>query len=138
MEVEYGNVTFRVRKMLPKEAKRLLLVHIRPLLGGLANTDVSKDASTWSMLLSAFVNAPLEHYDSIVAQLYKNIDYRKSGSGWMQLYGDDDAAFADIDMAYILALEAKAFCLNFQESFSVAKSELFPEAMAFLNGKLQT
>ena len=74
----------------------------------------------------------------MLVQLYKNIDYRKSGSGWMQLYGDDDAAFADIDMAYILALEAKAFCLNFQESFSVAKSELFPEAMAFLNGKLQT
>ena len=124
-EVRFGNVTFRIGKMLPLEAKRVFMHHVRPLLRGALNAE-SNGTGKWQILLAAFTDAPQEHYDAIVTALYGHITYTAPGvTTPTMLLGDEENAFKDLDMAHSLMLDGRAFYINFFESWDVVLSE-FP------------
>ena len=130
-EVVFGDVTFKIGKLMPMEAKRVFLKDVRPLLRGALNAEVGDLESSngdgggqWKILLAAFTDAPQEHYDAIVRSLYAHIKYATPGNNEPQcLLGDEENAFKDLDMAHSLMLDARAFFLTFSESWSVILSE---------------
>ena len=73
-EVVFGDVTFKIGKLMPMEAKRVFLKDVRPLLRGALNAEVGDASSNgdggggggqWKILLAAFTDAPQNHYDAI-------------------------------------------------------------------------
>ena len=132
-EVTFGNTTFRISKLLPMEAKKLFMGHVRPMLRGALSANVQSEADNWQMALAAFTDAPQEHYDAIAAALYRHITYQRADSQEppMVLAGDEENAFQDLDMAHALLLDARAFIVNFRGSWAVLESE-FP-ALALIS-----
>ena len=121
-------VTFTVGKLLPMEAKKVFMEHVRPLLrGALGAGDIKAGEATWLMALAAFTDAPQLHYDAIVQSLYRHIVYKRADSSEApsELAGDEENAFSDLDMAHILMLDVRAFIVNFRGSWRVVISE-FP------------
>ena len=134
-------VTFTISKMLPMDAKQVFMGHVRPLLrGALGAGDVKAGAGNWLMALAAFTDAPQEHYDAIVRELYKHIVYKRADSreAPTMLSGDEENAFRDLDMAHILILDARAFVVNFRESWRVVISEFPVLALASQSSGHQT
>ena len=124
-DVQFGDVTFHIGKLLPMEAKRLFMGHVRPLLRGALSAEIKDDADQWQIALAAFTDAPQEHYDAIQRALYAHITYRRpSDTTPLRLLGDEENAFKDLDMAHSISLDVRAFAVNFIGSFSVAMSEL--------------
>ena len=126
--VTYGDVTFEIRKLLPVEAKRVFMAHVRPLLRGAlsAQAPTGEMAPEWALVLAAFTDAPQEHYDAIVRALYGNILYSSPAQSTpKRLLGDEEHAFKDLDMAHMILLDARAFIVNFSASWDVVQSE-FP------------
>ena len=142
-EVVFGDVTFKIGKLMPMEAKRVFLKDVRPLLRGALNAEVGDASSNgdggggggqWKILLAAFTDAPQDHYDAIQQSLYSHITYSTTGSNSPQrLLGDEENAFKDLDMAHSLMLDCRAFYVNFFSSWSVILSEFPP-----LNRALQS
>ena len=128
-EVTYEGVTFQFGKLLPQEAKRVFMGHVRPLLGGALSAPA--DSGLSGMIMGAIVNAPQEHYDAIMDALYPMVTYRKADMPQpMPLKNgriDDTAnAFDGMDMAHMLMIDAQAFAVNFLGSWRVLQSE-FPQ-----------
>ena len=126
-EVTYGDVTFQIRKMLPLEAKRVFLTHVRPMLRGALAAQTGGDSPSGLMLaLAAFTDAPQVHYDAVVGALYRHITYSTPKDPTAKvLAGDEENAFKDLDMAHSILLDGRAFLVNFSESWAVVQSE-FP------------
>ena len=135
-EVTFGDVTFRIGKLLPLEAKRVFMGHVRPLLRGALNAEVGEEKTTdpetgegvnanqWKILLAAFTDAPQTHYDAISQALYQRIQFRRAGDDKFRPLGsDEEYAFQGLDMAHLLMLDARAFAVNFFGSFGVLLSE---------------
>lgn len=141
-EFEMGGTTFQIGKLGPIEAKQLFMHHVRPLLRGALSAKTGADAGEagqWQMILAAFTDAPIEHYEAIVAKLYQQIVYRPKGEAqFMPLAGDAENAFKDLDMAHSLMLDARAFAVNFFGSWGVILSELKSLAPNFDPSKLRT
>lgn len=137
--VTYGNVTFHISKMLPMEAKRVFMNHVRPLLRGALSANVKESDGQWQLILAAFTDAPQEHYDAVQRALYSHIRYVTEGKEAPTLLrGDEENAFKDLDMAHSILLDARAFAVNFGESWRVAFSE-FPSLLQDLpSSGLQT
>ena len=130
--VQYGDVTFQIGKLLPMEAKRVFMNHVRPLLRGALSADVKDDAGMWQLILAAFTDAPQEHYDAVQRALYGRVRYSRPGdTAPTLLLGDEENAFKDLDMVHALLLDARAFMVNFGESWRVAISE-FPSLVPAL------
>ena len=122
-EVSYGDVTFRINKLLPVEAKDVFMRHIRPLLEGAASA--SGDGGGISMILGIIAKAPQEHYDAVMRALYKLITFSSPATPQPMVLADNaELAFKDLEMAHILLLEARAFAVNFRGSWDVLQSEL--------------
>ena len=141
-EVRFGETTFRIGKLLPIEAKRVFMRHVRPLLRGALSAEVPEngDGSVgWQVLLAAFTDAPNEHYEAIVHSLYQNITYTgPSVTAPTCLLGDEENAFRDLDMAHALILEGRAFYVNFFASWTVILSEFPSLNRVFQSSKLGT
>ena len=148
--VTYGDVTFRIRKLLPMPAKAVFMDHVRPLLRGALSADMPAkrpgsgeddvaDVPWMKVALAAFTDAPGEHYKEIVKALYSKITYQRADmSKPMPLLNREDHAFQNLDMAHSLALDARAFIVNFSASFSVAASEFPHLAQVFQSLKQST
>ena len=126
-EYSRNGVTFTIRKLLPMDSKRVFLKHVRPLVRGALSADAPKNANEsalWRIFLAAITDAPIDHYEMLMHYLYEHITFTYEGEKVPQvLRGNEELAFKDLDMAHILALEARAFAVNFQESWAVATSE---------------
>ena len=130
--VTYGDVTFTIHKLLPMEAKRVFMAHVRPLLRGALSADVKDGESNWALALAAFTDAPQEHYDAIVRALYGQITYQSPGDPHpKRLLGDEENAFKDLDMAHSVMLDARAFVVNFRGSWAAVLSALPQAAQLF-------
>ena len=124
-----AEVTFRVAQLLPREAKRMIIHDLRPLFGGSTRMQGAA-AEGWQAVVATITEAPAEKYDAIMARLYRSIQYSTPQEPHFKpLAGDEDRAFMDLDAGHILALEGRAFYLNFFRSWGVLLSE-FP----FLRG----
>ena len=124
-EITYGDVTFKIGKLLPKEAKQVFMRHVRPLMeGALA---ASGDGNLLQMALAVIAKAPQDHYDALMDTLYRHITFSSPSSPTlMVLHGNDEMAFKDLEAAHILLLEARVFAVNFRGSLDVLRSE-FPQ-----------
>lgn len=123
-EITYGDTTFYFGKLLPMEAKRVFMRHVRPLLRGALSANVDDDGSQWKMLLAAFTDAPQEHYDTLVNVLYRLVEFTKNGQANKKpLLGDEEFAFENLDMVHMISVDVRAFAVNFFESWAVLKSE---------------
>ena len=144
--VRLGDVEFEIRKMLPFEAKGVFLRNVRPLIGGALKAGVDLDdavaeakglaqrpaeelsaesaTSLMNVVLSAVVEAPTEHYETLCEAMYGSINYRLDGEAWTPLKNNIEHAFADLDVAHIFALDFRAFSINFIGSLPVLLSEL--------------
>ena len=122
-EIKLGETTFRIKKMLPIEAKRVFMNHVRPLLKGALSAQVNEEAQTWQILLAAFTDAPQEHYDALVQEMYRHIEYVQDGTTSV-LFRDEENAFKDLDMSDIIELDVMAFQENFQKSLTELGSKL--------------
>ena len=122
-EVSYGDVTFRIGKLLPMEAKEVFMRHVRPLLEGALSANA--DAGFWGMVLGVLSKAPQEHYDATMRALYQQIMFTSPATPQpMVLASNAELAFKDLEAAHILLLEARAFYVNFRGSLDVLRSEL--------------
>ena len=140
-EITFGATTFRIGKLLPREAKNVFMAHVRPLLRGALSANVSGEEDKWQLILAAFTDAPQEHYDAIVAALYSRITYKHATDPQYSLLADDDEnAFKSLTAAHMLILEGRAFYVNFHESFSVVLSEwrVLQQHFPSLRGRTQT
>lgn len=125
--VTYGDTTFHIGKLMPIEAKRVFMSHVRPMLQGALAANVAEGAGGWQVMLAAVTNAPQEHYDALTAVLYTAITYTKPNlSTAAPLANDLDNAFDGLDMVHILDLELRAFCVNFLGSWDALKS-MYPQ-----------
>ena len=125
-EFTYGDTTFRVDKLLPQEAKAVFMAHVRPLLEGALAAESGGGGDGLAMILGIVAKAPQTHYDAVMRALYQHISYTSPDQVQPQrLAGDEERAFANLNMAHILLLDARAFAVNFHESWAVLQSE-FP------------
>lgn len=140
-EFTLGGVSFKINKMLPIEAKRVFMGHVRPLLRGALSADADVEFSQeidqqiedsgqssrqWKLALAAFTDAPQEHYDAIVRAMYGHIVYTKPGGSPTPLFGDEENCFnatEGFEAAHIVMLDIRAFCVNFTGSLGVVLSE---------------
>ena len=77
-EITYGDVTFKIGKLLPKEAKHAFMRHVRPLIeGALA---ASGDGNLLQMALAVIAKAPQDHYDALMDILYRHITFSSPSS----------------------------------------------------------
>ena len=134
--VTFGGSTFTINKMMPRDAKRVFLGHVRPLLSGLAKGELTKDSHDLQFLAGLIANAPTEHIDGITDAMYQRIFYARDGGDPRRLAGDEDSAFQDMDMAHILMLDWRAFLVNFRESWDVLQSQ-FPQVGQVLQSLAQ-
>ena len=126
-EVTYGDVTFHIGKLMPFKAKAVFMAHVRPLLQGVKEVYPSGDTSLviWQMIVAAVTGAPQNHYDALMRILYKEITYTTTEMTTpTALLGDEENAFKDLEMGHILLLDARAFVVNFFESWAVVESTL--------------
>lgn len=124
-EFTYGDTTFRVDKLLPQEAKAVFMAHVRPLLEGALAAESGGGGDGLAMILGIVAKAPQTHYDAVMRALYQHINYTSPNQVQPQrLAGDEERAFDGLDMAHILLLDARAFAVNFHESWAVLQSEL--------------
>ena len=124
-EFTYGDVTFRVDKLLPQEAKAVFMAHVRPLLEGALSVE-SGGGDGLAMILGIVAKAPQTHYDAVMRALYQHISYTSPDQVQPQrLAGDEERAFANLDMAHLLLVDARAFAVNFYGSWDVLQSQ-FP------------
>ena len=124
-EITYEGVTFYIGKLLPMEAKKVFMEHVRPMLEGALS--VQADGGVFAMILGVVAKAPQQHYDAVMAALYPQITYRTADMPQpMPLAKDEANAFKDLDMAHILMLDVRAFAVNFRGSWDVLQSE-FPQ-----------
>ena len=124
-EVTFGDTTFYIGKMLPVEAKQVFLAHVRPLFRGALSADI-KDGNDWQIFVAAFTDAPQAEYDSLTRALYRHVTYKSPNQpAPMPLLGDEENAFAGLDMVHILAVDARSFYRNFRGSWDVLRS-MFP------------
>ena len=126
-EVTFGNVTFKVSKMLPMEAHNIFMGHVRPLLRGALSANVTSGEADWQMMLAAFTDAPVEHYYSIQDAMWRHVTYKRSDTqeAHAMLLGDHENAFRDLEGAHMIMLNARAFTVNFIGWWDVVRSE-FP------------
>ena len=129
--VTFGGSTFTINKMMPRDAKRVFLGHVRPLLLGLTEGNLTKDSHDMQFVAALIAGAPTEHIDGITTAMYQRIFYARDGGDPRRLAGDEDSAFQDMDMAHILMLDWRAFLVNFRESWDVLQSE-FPQIKTVL------
>ncbi len=126
-EYSRNGVTFTIKKLLPQDAKQVFLKHVRPLLRGALSAEVPKElnrSTMWQVILAAITDAPIEHYNALMRYLYQNITFTNEDEKVPQiLLGNEELAFKDLDMAHIISLDARAFAVNFRESWDVATSE---------------
>ena len=123
-EFTYGDVTFRVDKLLPQEAKVVFIDHVRPLMEGALNVQTGGD--TLALIMGVIAKAPAFHYYAVMKALYQHISYTSPDQVQPQrLAGDEERAFANLDMAHLLLVDARAFAVNFHESWDVLQSQ-FP------------
>ena len=126
-EFTYGEVTFRVDKLLPQEAKAVFIDHVRPLMEGALNVQTGGD--TLALIMGVIAKAPATHYYAVMRALYQHVYYVRADDREQlppgKLAGDEERAFVGLDMAHILLLDARAFAVNFHESWAVLQSE-FP------------
>ena len=116
--VTWGESTFEIRKMLPVEAKRVFIHHVRPLLAGAAEapqppgmrrtpeTDANGEpiptpgffgeTEQWRVLLSAFTNASGQHYDALSKAMSRSILVRR-GAEQRFLAGHEEWAFQGLE-----------------------------------------
>ena len=112
-EFTYGDVTFRVDKLLPQEAKAVFMAHVRPLLEGALSVE-SGGGDGLAMILGIVAKAPQTHYDAVMRALYQHVYYTSPDQVQPQrLAGDEERAFANLDMAHLLLVDARAFAVNF-------------------------
>ena len=124
-DVTYGDVTFRISKMLPMEAKEVFMRHVRPLLSGASA--VQGDGGGLAMIVGIIAKAPQEHYDAVMKALYRLITFTSPATQQpLVLVGNEELAFKDLDMAHVLLLDTRAFTVNFRGSWDVLQSE-FPQ-----------
>ena len=113
--------------MLPIEAKRVFIHNVRPLLGGITRVKGGGDVGLPQIIVGTITEAPADQYDILVQKLYANIKYStQEQPQFMPLARDEENAFKDLDMGHLLALEVRAFHVNFQRSYGVLLSE-FPQ-----------
>ena len=125
-EVVFGDVTFRIRKLLPMESKQVFIRHVRPLLKGALDveiTDIRDTNESWKVMIAAFTGAPEEHYTALQNALYDQITYKRGKEAELRLRGNEEDAFRDLDMVHSISLDARAFAVNFFDSWGVAQSE---------------
>ena len=126
-DVTFGDVTFHIGKMMPLEAKRVFMSHVRPLLRGALSADTGDSADGWQIMLAAITDAPQQHYDALAQALYRHIDYTAPLQPTpVPLLNNEALAFKDLDMVHILMLDVRAFTVNFLGSWAVLRSE-FPQ-----------
>ena len=78
------------------------------------------------MILGIVAKAPQTHYDAVMRALYQHVYYTSPDQVQPQrLAGDEERAFANLDMAHLLLVDARAFAVNFHESWDVLQSQ-FP------------
>ena len=136
-EVTFGETTFTINKMMPQEAKKVFLTHVRPMLRGALSANVSDNANSWQMYLAALTDAPQEHYDAAVQAMYTKINYTRPNAPVSQPLANDEAnAFQDLDMVHILLLDVRAFTVNFRGSWDVLQAE-FPKLNLILSQLFQ-
>ena len=140
-EVTFGKVTFRIGKMLPREAKKLFMSHVRPLLRGSLSAQSAGDGG-WMLILAAFTDAPQEHYDAIERALYQHITYTTPEITQPQrLGGDEDNCFNrpehELEGIHELMLVTKAFAINFIGWWGAMSSQ-FPQAARGLQSLAQS
>ena len=122
-----ASVSFQIGKMLPIEAKRVFIHNVRPLLGGITRVKGGGDVGLPQIIVGTITEAPADQYDILVQKLYANIKYStQEQPQFMPLARDEENAFKDLDMGHLLALEVRAFHVNFQRSYGVLLSE-FPQ-----------
>ena len=132
-------MTFRIGKLLPMAAKHAFMHHVRPLLGGALEAPASTGNDLWKLALAGLTKLPQDHYDALSAALYKAVEFKtRIDSQWRDLSGDEAFAFKDLDWSYQVVLDARAFAVNFQQSWAVIGSE-FPSLIpAFQSRKPKT
>ena len=128
-EFTYGEVTFQVNKLLPQEAKAVFMAHVRPLLEGALAAESGGGGDGLAMILGIVAKAPQTHYDAVMRALYQHVYYVRSDDREQlppqRLAGDEERAFVGLDMAHLLLVDARAFAVNFHESWDVLQSQ-FP------------
>ena len=128
--VTWGEAQFTINKLLPTEAKAVFVHHVRPLLRGALSAEAPAGGGKtemWRLMLSAFTDAPANHYDAISAAMAKTIQVRR-GAETRFLAGNEGWAFQDLEGAHAMALDGRAFLVNFREWLPVVLSE-FPRLM---------
>ena len=148
--VTWGETTFEIRKLLPTEAKPLFIRHVRPLLSGALDADMSlpdgdgtSEAAQWILagrvLFAAFTKAPTEHYEAISLTMARGITVKR-GTEERPLTGNEEWAWMGLEGAHMLLLDARAFAVNFKAWLVVGMSE-FPQlvqAIALLSPPTST
>ena len=132
--LSFDGATFRITKLLPVDSKRLFIHHVRPLLSGAAKAKMSEGEGgtgiALKMMVSAFTQAPSDHYDHISRTMARRIEVQRE-DGKKFLAGNESWAFQGLSGAHALAVDMKAFTVNFTEWWDVLTQE-FPYLLTLM------
>lgn len=129
--LEFGETRFVINKLLPLEAKHLFVHNVRPLLKGLSELKLNEDGTsfenTTEAIISAFTDAPAEHYDVISHVMAKAIQAtRGKETRFLHQTGAKEWAFQGLEGAHAMLVDVRAFTINFIGWLDVIKLE-FPQ-----------
>ena len=102
--VTWGEAQFTINKLLPTEAKAVFVHHVRPLLRGALSAEAPAGGGKtemWRLMLSAFTDAPANHYDAISTAMAKSIQVRR-GAETRFLAGNEAWAFQGLEGAHAI------------------------------------
>ena len=126
--LHFDGASFQIQKLLPGEAMRLFIHHVRPLLAGAAKANVSGEDNAnqaiIKLMINAFTEAPADHYDHISRTMAQLIVVERE-DGKRKLAGNESWAFQGLTGAHMIMVDIKAFQVNFTEWWDVLISE-FP------------
>ena len=101
--------------------------NVRPLLGGALGADmpedVNQDQAIAKIILSAFTNAPAEHYEAISKAMSQRIEVDRNGQKRF-LINNEEWAFDGLEGMHAIIVDVRAFAINFIGWWDVLVSEL--------------
>ena len=133
-EIELGGKMWRIKKLLPFEAKQVLIRYVRPCLKAFEGLSYYEKTNSDGFalprprdavileLLGKFPADNLEMLSEIFTS--KCIEYRDENGRWCPVSFDPGKAFMGLDPAELILLDAMAFMQNFRKSVSVIEQRL--------------
>lgn len=121
-EFDLGDRQWRIKKLLPGEAKLILIHHVLPMFNDAGDIDSSLPAA--AIAFRVISSAKPEHYEALSATFLRHcIQVRNDAGQFVGLATDYEDATKNLLPIELILLDVRAFCVNFGESVSKVVEE---------------